>query len=148
MAMLEKLRRALGLSEKIRREREITWIGYSEQPSRLVIEFSDGSTRTHLNVIPGHIVGLRVAADKLGYYESQIAPSNLALEIAGARAIANTSTRASIHIRPGTGPGALGLGAMSAGAHMQAQSMKAMSVRSMNVGARVAAAPEKRRAQF
>lgn len=104
--MLEKLIKSLGASKKNHREREINWIGYSEKPSRLVIKFTDGTTRTHLNVMPGYIVGLRVAADKLDYYESQIVPANVALEISGARAIANTSTRASIHIRPGISTGA------------------------------------------
>lgn len=126
--MLEKLIKSLGASKKNHREREINWIGYSEKPSRLVIKFTDGTTRTHLNVMPGYIVGLRVAADKLDYYESQIVPANVALEVSGARAIANTSTRASIHIRPGISTGA--------------QSMRAQSM-----GARAAAAPRKREAQ-
>lgn len=151
--MLEKLRRSLGMSAKDRREREINWIGYAEKPSRLVIEFTDGTTRTHLNVLPGHIVGLRVAADKLDYYESQIAPDNLALEIAGARTIANTSTKASIHIRPNVSAGFMRLGATSlAATSIGAPSMGAMSIgrtskRAMSMGTRAAAVSEKRRAQ-
>lgn len=156
--MLEKLRRSLGMSAKDRREREINWIGYAEKPSRLVIEFTDGTTRTHLNVLPGHIVGLRVAADKLDYYESQIAPDNLALEIAGARTIANTSTKTSIHIRPNVSAGFMSLGATSlaatslAATSMGAPSMGAMSIgrtskRAMSMGTRAAAVSEKRRAQ-
>lgn len=166
--MLEKLRRSLGMSAKDRREREINWIGYAEKPSRLVIEFTDGTTRTHLNVLPGHIVGLRVAADKLDYYESQIAPDNLALEIAGARTIANTSTKASIHIRPNVSAGFMSLGATSLAAtsmgapsmgapsmgapSMGAPSMGAMGIgrtskRAVSMGTRAAAVSEKRRAQ-
>ncbi|MBB3656614.1 hypothetical protein FHX15_001842 [Rhizobium sp. BK650] len=152
--MLKKIRKALGFARKNYREREITWIGYSENPSRLVIVFSDGSMRTHLNVMPGYIVGLRVAADKLDYYETQVAPSNVALEISGARTIASTSTRASIHIRPGSSLGVMGFGAhtmevMRAGVHgMRAQSMKTINTGGMNMGARAAAAPERRRAHF
>jgi hypothetical protein len=151
--MLEKLRISLGMSAKDRREREINWIGYAEKPSRLVIEFTDGTTRTHLNVLPGHIVGLRVAADKLDYYESQIAPDNLALEIAGARTIANTSTKASIHIRPNVSAGFMSLGATSlAATSMGAPSMGAMSIgrtskRAVSMATRAAAVSEKRRAQ-
>jgi len=78
--MLEKLKNAIGASEKAHRDREISRIGYSEEPSRLVIEFSDGSMHTHLDVIEGHIVGLRIAEDKLDFYESQIEPSNRPLE--------------------------------------------------------------------
>lgn len=114
--MLEKLIKSLGVSKKNRREREINWIGYSEKSSRLVIEFTDGTRRTHVNVMPGYIVGLRVAANKLDYYESQIVPANVALEISGARAIADTSTRASIHIRPGISMGAQSMGARASAA--------------------------------
>ena len=78
--MLEKLKNAIGTAEKARRDREISRIGYSEKPSRLVVEFSDGSLRTHVNVLEGHIVGLRIAEDKLSFYESQIEPMNPALE--------------------------------------------------------------------
>jgi len=156
--MLEKLRRSLGVSAKDRRERKINWIGYTESPSRLVIEFTDGTTRTHLNVMPGYIVGLRVAADKLDYYESQIAPSNLALEIVGARTIANTSTKASIHIRPNVSAGFMSLGATSLTATSRGapsmgtmsigrMSKGAMSKGAMSMGTRAAAVPEKRRAQ-
>jgi hypothetical protein len=82
--MLEKLKNAIGASEKASRDREISRIGYSEEPSRLVVEFSDGSMHTHLDVIEGHIVGLRIAEDKLDFYESQIEPSNRPLEAEGA----------------------------------------------------------------
>ena len=78
--MLERLKNAIGAAEKARRDREISRIGYSEKPSRLVVEFSDGSLRTHVNVLEGHIVGLRIAEDKLSFYESQIEPMNPALE--------------------------------------------------------------------
>ncbi|MBW9055654.1 KTSC domain-containing protein [Rhizobium mesosinicum] len=81
--MLEKLKNAIGAAEKARRDREISRIGYSEKPSRLVVEFSDGSLRTHVNVLEGHIVGLRIAEDKLSFYESQIEPMNPALEAGG-----------------------------------------------------------------
>ncbi len=78
--MLEKLKNAIGKSDRMHRDREISRIGYSEEPSRLVVEFSDGSMHTHLDVIEGHIVGLRIAEDKLDFYESQIEPSNRPLE--------------------------------------------------------------------
>ncbi|MGR9172116.1 KTSC domain-containing protein [Rhizobium sp. KDH_Rht_773_N] len=82
--MLEKLKSVIGIAEKTRRDREISRIGYSEEPRRLVVEFSDGSKHTHLGVIEGHIVGLRIAEDKLGFYESQIEPLNRPLEAEGA----------------------------------------------------------------
>ncbi len=54
---------------------------HSAQTSTLAIEFSDGTIRTHVAVMQGHIVGLPVAADKLAFYQDQIAPSNLAIEL-------------------------------------------------------------------
>jgi KTSC domain len=78
--MLGKLKNALRLSQKQPRGRQIDRIGYSADSSRLVVEFTDGTLHTHVGVIEGHIVGLRVAEDKLGFYESQIEPTNIALE--------------------------------------------------------------------
>lgn len=81
--MLGKLRNVFGIAEKAPHGRQISSIGYSEKLSRLVIEFTDGSMHTHLNVIEGHIVGLRIAENKLDFYESQIEPLNTALEVRG-----------------------------------------------------------------
>lgn len=64
-----------------RNVRQIERITHSAQASTLVIEFTDGEIRTHIGVLEGHIVGLRVAADRLDFYESQIAPSNTAIEL-------------------------------------------------------------------
>lgn len=88
--MLEKLKNAIGIAEKSHRDREISRIGYSEEPSRLIVEFADGSMHTHLDVIKGHIVGLCIAEDKLDFYESQIEPLNPALEVAGSDVSMNT----------------------------------------------------------
>ncbi len=61
--------------------RRIERITHSAQTSTLTIEFSDGEMRTHVDVLPGHLVGLRVAADRLDFYESQILPMNAPLEM-------------------------------------------------------------------
>lgn len=84
--MLEKLKSAIGIAKRMQRireisRREISRIGYSEKQSKLIVEFTDGTMHTHLDVLEGHIVGLRVAADKLDFYESQIEPLNPALEV-------------------------------------------------------------------
>jgi KTSC domain len=60
--------------------RHIERITHSAQTSTLTLEFSDGEVRTHVDVLPGHLVGLRVAADRLDFYESQILPMNAPLE--------------------------------------------------------------------
>ena len=56
---------------------------YETETSTLFLEFHSGETRTHVGVALGHIVGHKIAADKLAYYESQIARSNMALIAAG-----------------------------------------------------------------
>jgi len=52
---------------------DIDSFDYNAATRILVVKFHDGSFRTHINVRPGYIVGLEVAADKRDYYESQIA---------------------------------------------------------------------------
>lgn len=78
-----------------RKPRKIERITHSAQASTLVIEFADGEIRTHMGVAEGHIVGLRVAADRLAFYESQIAPSHTAIEFSapGGRALRATYGR-------------------------------------------------------
>ncbi|MBW9054913.1 KTSC domain-containing protein [Rhizobium mesosinicum] len=61
---------------------------YDTETSTLFLEFHSGETRTHVGVALGHIVGLKVAADKLAYYQSQIAPSYMALIKTGDEAAA------------------------------------------------------------
>lgn len=95
--MLGKLRNVFGIAAKTPNGRQISSIGYSEKLSRLVIEFTDGTQHTHLHVIEGHIVGLRIAENKLDFYETQIEPMNTALEVAGAGAGKNTV----VNINPG-----------------------------------------------
>lgn len=78
-----------------RSRRQIKRITHGAQTSTLVIEFSNGDIRTHVGVLEGYIVGLRVAADRLDFYESQIVPSNTAIELtlSGESSIAATKGR-------------------------------------------------------
>lgn len=104
--MLEKLKNAIGIAEKSHRDREISRIGYSEEASRLIVEFADGSMHTHLDVIAGHIVGLRIAEDKLDFYESQIEPLNPPLEVAASDAGMETGAGQDMETSMNAGAGA------------------------------------------
>ncbi|MBB4526841.1 UNVERIFIED_ORG: hypothetical protein M2435_006922 [Rhizobium sophorae] len=79
--MFSRFKRLKKINRTNATTREISNATYSAPTSTLVVEFSDGTKRTHIGVIQGYIVGLQIAANKVDFYESQIAPSNTALEL-------------------------------------------------------------------